>query len=272
MFEAEILGLGAFDPVPLSRPELMDALEGHDKVIAMAEANRLLILAAIDNLGDDGADSERVGRSKSRRSSPKAKQDSKTANQLKDMPETAQKLADGEITTEHAAAAADAAERVSPEAADELAEMASKMPADRFAKKSREWANEREAKKAKDERHKRQRRRRSVRFWKAGDGMVHLRAELDAVAGADVLAALREKIDGLWRADGGRDGTPDDERSHEQRAADAFAELITQQPVARVGKPHTRHMVHIIHHLNTGETSLIDGTPVPDHVLIEVFF
>ena len=175
----------------MARPVLIDAVKGHDRLLALAEANRLLILAAIDELDDQGSDSERVGRSQSKRSARKAKQDTKTAKQLKDMPETAQKLADGEITAEHAAAAADAAERVSPEAADELADKAASMPADRFAKTPREWANAHEKQQAKADRHTRQRRRRSVRFWKAGDGMVHLRAELDDITGADVLAALR---------------------------------------------------------------------------------
>ena len=270
MFAAGMAELKAFDPLPLSRPELTDALEAHDRVIALAEANRLSILATIDDLGDQGADSEQIGRSRSRRSSRKAKQDAKTATALKDMPATAEKLAEGEITTEHAASCADAAERTSPEAADELAEMASSMPADRFAKKSREWASERERREAKEARHRRQRRKRSVRFWNAGDGMVRVHAELDAITGADVVAALRERIDALWRADGGRDGRPDDERSGEQRAADAFAELITQEPVARIGTPHPRHMVHLIHQLSTGQTTLIDGSPVPDEVLDEL--
>ncbi|MEM9518869.1 MAG: DUF222 domain-containing protein [Actinomycetota bacterium] len=174
------------------------------------------------------------------------------------------------MTTEHAEEAADAAARTSPAEADELADLAADMPADRFAKKAREWANARETRKAKKQRHRRQRQKRSVRFWTASDGMVQVHAELDAINGARVLAALRQRIDALWRADGGRDGTPDDQRSPEQRAADAFVDIMTSKPATSTGKPHPRDMVHLFHNLATGETELADGTPVPDEVLIEL--
>ncbi|MEM9518719.1 MAG: DUF222 domain-containing protein [Actinomycetota bacterium] len=272
MFEAALAELKAFDPTPFSRPELADALDAHDKVIARAEANRLRILSTIDALGDNGADSERMGRNRSRRSAKTSKRDARTAAALCDMPDVAQMLAEGEITTEHAAAAADAAARTSPKAADELATMASSMPADLFAKKSREWANGREEDRKKEDRLRRQRRKRSVRFWEAGDGMVHLHAELDPQTGAEVVAALRERINELWRADGGREGTPDEARSTEQRAADAFAELMTRTPASlgRGNKPHPRHMVHVMHHLRDGATELVDGTPLPASVLSDI--
>lgn len=94
MFEAGLAELKAFDPsAALSRPELADALDAHDKIIALAEANRLLVLAAIDGLDDNGSDAERMGRNQSRRSSRKSKKDAKTASALKDMPTVAQKLA-----------------------------------------------------------------------------------------------------------------------------------------------------------------------------------
>jgi hypothetical protein len=142
------------------------------------------------------------------------------------------------------------------------------MPADRFAKTSREWTNRHEAKQAAEARHLRQRRARSARYWTAGDGMVHLHAELDPVTGASVVASLRQRIDQLWHADGGRDGSPDEERSHEQRAADALAEVITTPP--KVGTPHPKHVVHIIHQLASGTAELVDTTPLPDHVLVEL--
>lgn len=270
MFTAAHARLEAFDPRPLSRPELADALAEHDRLIAAAEANRLAILAAIDALGDRGADAATMGRSVSRRSERKAKQDAKVAAALPEMPAVARQLADGRITTEHAALCAVAAERTSTEQADELASMAAAMPADRFAKKSREWANVREAQEAIDARHRRQRRSRSARHWTAGDGMVHVHAELDPVTGASVVASLRERIDALWHADGGRDGTPDGERSHEQRAADALAELITAEPTDRRGAAHPKHTVHVIHQLSDGRTELADGTPVSADSLAEL--
>jgi hypothetical protein len=50
--------------------------------------------------------------------------------------------------------------------------------------------------------------------------------DLDAVDGASVRSVLEAIVDELWRADGGRDGTPDQIRSPEQRRADALVELV----------------------------------------------
>lgn len=269
MFTAAIADLEAFDPRPLSRPELADALAAHDRVIARAEANRLAILATVDALGDRGADAATMGRSVSRRSERKAKSDAKVAAVLGEMPAVAEKLETGHITTEHAALCADAAVRLSPVEADGLASMAAAMPADRFAKQSKEWISKRESALAKEKRHRRHRRRRSASTWTAGDGMVHLHAEFDPLVGAGVVAALAERVDQLWRDDGGRDGTPDEIRSPAQRRADALAGLITQ-PSATGGKPHPRHMVHLVHELATGETQLIDGEPLPAPVLADI--
>lgn len=268
MFTAAHTEMEAFDPRPLSRPELADALAAHDRLIARAEANRLAILAAVDALGDDGADAATMGRTVSHRSERAAKQDARVAAALPEMPTVGEALAAGRITTEHASLCAAAAERTSSKQADELTPLAEAMPADRFAKTSREWTNRHEAKQAAEARHLRQRRARSARYWTAGDGMVHLHAELDPVTGASVLASLRQRIDQLWHADGGRDGSPDEERSHEQRAADALAEVITTPP--KVGTPHPKHVVHIIHQLASGTAELVDTTPLPDHVLVEL--
>ena len=123
MFTAAMTELEGFDPRPLSRPELADALAAHDRMIARAEANRLAILAAVDALGDRGADAATMGRSVSRRSERRAKSDAKVAAVLGEMPAVAEKLETGEITTEHAALCADAAGRLSPGQADELASM-----------------------------------------------------------------------------------------------------------------------------------------------------
>jgi hypothetical protein len=270
MFKTGMAEMREFDPRPLSRPELIDALDAYDRLISLAEANRLLILGAIDDLGDRGADGEQVGRSRSRRSARRAKQDAKTASALKEMPGVAQKLADGEITTEHAASCAAAAARTSTDEADELAEMAASMPADLFATNARKWATKREDRKQRDAAHRRQRRKRSMSTWSTDDGMVHFHAKLDSITGHDGLTALRERIDTLWRADGGRDGNPDDERSPDQRAADAFAALMTQPAAESDGPHHPRSMVHLIHHLASGQTTLLDGTHVPDEVLLEL--
>jgi len=257
--------LRGLDPRPLSRPELVDAIAALDRLIARAEERRLACLAAIDALGDRGADAATVGRSLSRRSDRRAKKDAEVAGRMAEMPAVAGKLASGEITTEHATACADAASRVTNEEADSLAEMAAAMPADLFSKKAREWAGRHESAAAADQRHRQQRRQREASHWTAGDGMVHLHAQFDPITGAAVVASLEERVDSLWRADGGRDGSPAEHRSHGQRRADALAELLTDS--GRDAASHPKYMVHLIHELADGTTELADGTPVPDDVL-----
>ena len=63
-----------------------------------------------------------------------------------------------------------------------------------------------------------------------------------------VLAAWRRTADQLWHDDGGRDGSPDEKRSHTQRRADALAELIcTTTPERSI---HPKHHVHIVWNLD----------------------
>lgn len=279
MFEMAVKAMDGFDPRPLSRPELADALAGYDRVIAKAEAGRMAVLAAVEALDDRGADAASMGRSVSRRSERRAKADAKTAEALAEMPDVAAKLEQGQITTEHAAACADAASRLSPDTANGLASMAASMPADRFAKQAREWVNKRESALAKETRFRRQRRRRKADTWTSGDGMVHIHAQFDPLTGQAVAAALAEQTDRLWRADGGRDGTPDDVRTPAQRRADALAELAgpagdadsaVEVAAPAADAPHPRWMVHVIYNLADGTLQLADGEPLPLDVLAEI--
>lgn len=265
MLTAAIEELQRLDPRPCSRPELVDTIAALDHLIGQAEERRLACLAAIDALGDRGAGAATVGRSLSRRSDRRAKKDAEVASRIAEMPVVAGKLAAGEITTEHATACADAAARVTNEEADSLAEMAAAMPADLFSKKAREWAGRRESAVDADRRHRQHRRKREASHWTAGDGMLHLHAQFDPITGAAVVASLEERVDSLWRSDGGREGSPAEQRSHSQRRADALAELLTDS--SRVVARHPKHMVHLIHELADGTTELADGTPVPDDVL-----
>ena len=245
----------------MSRPELTTTIGGLDRVIAHAQERRLACLAGIDALGDSGADAASVGHSLSRRSNRQSKQDAKVATQLAQMPDVAESLASGVITTEHAAVCAEAAARVSPGEAEELLSLAADLPADRFAKKTREWVNSRESRGVVEKRHARQRRLREVTDWVDGEGMVNILSRLDPISGARALAALREFANQKG---------PDDTRTVKQRRADAMVALLTGARAKRDGKPHPKHMVHLLHCLETGSTELVDGSPVPDEVLIEL--
>jgi hypothetical protein len=186
---------------------------------------QLAVLDAIDTLDDGGLDGAGVARSKGHTSGRSAKKASATAKKLTAMPKTRKKLAAGAITPEHA----DAAEQTGdPEAADEeLADTAAAVPADLFTKRSREWADRNTPDDEHETRHQKQRRHR--RAWCATDkttGMFGFGGDADPIVGAKLKAAWDQEYDRLWRLDGGRDGTPDDVRSPDQRRLDALANLM----------------------------------------------
>ncbi len=245
------------------------------KVESHAVERRLAATAAIDALDDGGIDGVDVTRARARRSTRDAKKAAQTAKALDEMPETRAALARGEITEAHADAAADAAERVSPTEADALVGDAASRPADLFAKQARSWASAREREDEKADRQERQRAAREVSTWTDRDGMWCLLARFDPEAGQELKKVLGQATDRLWRADGGRDGRPDEVRTPEQRRADALHELVTRPASVGTGKrPHPKHQVGVRVDVSrctsddpTGMAEFIDGTPLPQSTL-----
>ncbi|MEO0493432.1 MAG: DUF222 domain-containing protein, partial [Actinomycetota bacterium] len=262
--------LRGVDPQPLSRPELYDLISDLERVRSRVDERLMAAKAALDSLGDAGADSSVVGRSVGRRSERQAKKDMVTARGLAEMPQLAESLAEGRLNVEHAAIFADAAEQVTPEVAQELVKTAESMPADRFAKKAREFVAEHTSAKKAEERHAKQRARRAGWHKTHGDGSVEIHARFDKATGEQVLAAWKRRTDRLWRDDGGREGSPGDVRTHDQRRADALAELIVEETPARAEPVHPRLQVHLVWNLNTGDATWLDGTLVPESILLEM--
>ena len=60
--------------------------------------------------------------------------------------------------------------------------------------------------------------------------MLCLFARLEPIEGKQLTTRVEEISDRLWRADGGRDGTPNDIRTPTQRRADALIQLSPHQP------------------------------------------
>ena len=133
MFEVAHGELEAVKTEGLARAALELLVAELSRVEAHAAERRLAATAAIDALDDGGLGGADVTRVKAKKSAKGSKKAAKTAAALRRMPKTRAKLARGEINEEHADAAADAADRVSPEAADELADRAATRPADLFA-------------------------------------------------------------------------------------------------------------------------------------------
>ncbi|MEM9522109.1 MAG: DUF222 domain-containing protein [Actinomycetota bacterium] len=259
------------DPHPLSRRELYELISNLEKLRSRVDERLMAAKAALDSLGDTGADSSVVGRSVGRRSERQAKKDRVTARGLAERPTLAEGLAEGRLNVEHAAIVAEAAEQVTPEVAAELVPLAESIPADLFAKKAREFVGKHTSAAEAEQRHRRQRERRAAWHTVNGDGSIDIHARLDTATGEIVLADWKRRTDQLWRADGGRDGTPDERRTHAQRRADALAELITEPRTAEAeGSLHPKFQVHLLANLNEGTITWLDGSPVPDSVLEQV--
>jgi hypothetical protein len=273
----------------LTRSGLEERLAELIRLSSHVYERQLAVFDAIDRLDDGGLDSAGVSRSKGKTSSRKANKAAKTAKKLATMPRTRKKLAEGSITDEHADAAADAADRTGdPDAADEkLSRSADLMPADMFAKKSREWADRNEPSDRAEQRHARQRRLRHARTWTADDDMFGFAGAADPIVGAKINAAWNEEVDRLWRLDGGRDGTPDQIRTTDQRRLDAFANLICGHTGTATDTPpapatatstaktatHPKHqgllLIDLARYLGdtNGTATITGGGPIPQPVL-----
>lgn len=266
MFDEAHQALRRIDPNPMSRPELCELITDLERLRSRVDERLMAAKATLDSLGDSGADSSAVGRSLGRRSERQAKRDTATARGLAEMPALAESLAEGRLNVEHAAIVADAAEQVSPDVAAELISVAESMPADRFAREAREFVGRHTSAADAEKRHRRQRDRRAAWHKVHGDGSVEIHGRFDKATGEELLAAWKERTDRLWRDDGGRDGTPDDVRSHAQRRADALADLITA-PAPDAGATHARFQIHIVFNLPSGSVTWLDGSVVADSVL-----
>jgi len=274
MFTAVHIELAEVATTGVSRERLETLVAELTKVESHAAERRLAATAAIDALADGGLDGADVIRVKARRSAKSAKKAARTAAALEKMPKMRASLALGEITEEHADAAADAATRVSPEEADELVDDAASRPADLFAKGARSWATAREREEEKASRQARLRAAREVSTWTDAEGMWCLFAKFDPEAGQELSKALQREGDRLWRDDGGRDGRPDEVRTPDQRRADALHGLVTQPAVTGAGKrPHPKHLVIVRADASrlsaepTGRAEFVDGTPLPQATL-----
>lgn len=273
MLQAVAEAVRGIEPRGMSRPELVDLLSVLDGIEAAATERRLAVLREIDELGDRGLPAAAVNRSVSRRSQRKAQREADTAHKLGAMPKAAEALAAGRINAEHADTLARAADRTSPEQVDDqLVETATSAPADLFARRASSWATKHESQDQAAARHAKQRAARELVTWHNGaddeHGSLKFFGEMDNAAAQAFTVALQEKIDELWRADGGRDGTPNEVRSPAQRALDALVELVLNGRTAGAVAP--RYMVHLVVNLPTGTAEFLDGSPVPPEVIAQL--
>ncbi|MYA74835.1 MAG: DUF222 domain-containing protein [Acidimicrobiaceae bacterium] len=256
----------------LTRSELTAVVEGAGRVVAAMTSLQARCATEIDGLDDGGVNSKTVLREAGRMSTRNANSVAKTAAGLAEMPKLAESLAGGKITAEHAAVAVGAAAKTSAEQVDEqLSGIAEGASVDMFAEHSRRWVNRNQSDDG-EELHKRQRRNRCFKDWVNEDGMGVLVAELDPTSYQTVRKAINAEYDRLWRDDGGRDGTPDDVRTPQQRRADAFVSLVTNPNSA--GPNSTRMQLTVIADIErlraenpTGVAEIVGGEALPQSVL-----
>lgn len=248
-----------------SRGELRQLLDDLHRLESHAAERRMAVLAELDALDDGGLDAASEARTVTHRSARRAARDADTASALSRLPAAADALAAGRITIEHAEKLADAVQETSAEEVDELIDVAEQVPADLFAKRTRKWLGSRRSRDEIDARHERERAARELLVWNddGGSGPLLIHGQMDSATGRDFEAALQAKVDELWHADGGRDGSPDEVRSPAQRRLDALVALVLDGG-STAGLPHVKHLVHIVVTAETGTAEFLDGTPVPE--------
>ena len=154
-----------------------------------------------------------------------AKREVRLAGQLAEVPATAEALAAGAITPQHARLIAEAAGQApasAPIDEDELLEAAEREPADLFGHTLRDHLNERTGDDL-EERRKRQREQRALSWKHEPDGMFRLFGAFDPVTGARIETALTGVAAKLWYAE-----DPNARPTSKQRLADALELLVTR--------------------------------------------
>ena len=211
----------------LSGPDLRGLAATLGRIKNKADSVLCEVAAAVTQSGAGPAAAE-VLQDSVRMSGREARRVARVAEQLVSMPNTAERLASGDITMDHATALANAAEQCGADAVDGdagLLERAGQASSDVFAKEARGFA----ARKSPDRGEARlERRARTASMFVDRDtGMGRVCADFDPISFNLVEQAIDNRTDVLWRADGGRDGKPDLIRTSGQRRADAIFELVT---------------------------------------------
>ena len=230
------------------------------------QANSASVLAKRESHGDGGAGVLAQSAGLSRRT---AAGQVKTAERLQALPEVQRRVESGEVSFTNAKALADTAEKTSADAVAEDSELLAKASAlgpEQFVKEVGRWAASRQHDGGEAD-YRRLRRRRRLSIWDGDDGMVHLRGELDPVAGTKLRNRLQREAERLRRCDL---KLPEGERrSYLQRMADALEGPTAD---ARPGSGPSADIC-IVQHLNADGTKafseIAGGATIPQSVLDE---
>lgn len=244
-------------PTGLSRPQLADAARALARLRSQIAALETDVATEVDGLGDKGADSAETMRGAGRRSRRAARKVARRARALESMPNTKQRLSDGDLTDEHVDSLIDAAEQTSfaeVDGTERLLDDASARPADMAARDIRDWTRRRRSARGHEERQRSRREARGLSLWD-DEGMTVIHGRVDPVTGSEIKAMIDAETDRLWHLDGGRDGAAE-VRTSEQRRADALHELLCRPSTgpARSGVAHPRTQLIVV-----AEAGVISG-------------
>ena len=229
----------------LTRPQLCDLTAEIGQARGALDALEVEVSVAVDSLEDNGADAESIMRNQGRCSKREAARRKRRADRLRNMPNTRKKLAEGDLTAEHADELAKAAEATSEDAVDSdesLLDGASRRPADLAGRDIRDWVDRHQREEDRSDRHSRQRARRSVTLFNGDDDMGVLHCRTDKVSFQQLKARVESVARSLYRQDGGREGRDGVEpRTWDQLRHDAFMILMgvdaTTGAVSAAGAP-----------------------------------
>ncbi|WP_419919501.1 DUF222 domain-containing protein [Candidatus Poriferisocius sp.] len=201
----------------------------------------------------------------------RANRQAKTVNILKDLPHTLDAVKDGWVSMDHAQLIGESHLRapLAKQQEAELIALAIVEDLDKFKKTVGRCENERSGDDSAG-RMEQQRRRRKAAVFNGDDDMVVLHAELDAVSGERVKTALDGMCDRMLR----HDFQSGNDRTFQQRCADALVNLVTQTPGTGIptgedqsdpAPQATTLLVKVDYDALTGQlkdAALMDDTPI----------
>lgn len=263
-FDASLVGLRAMDG---------ERLEERLRLVGRCESRLAAVKAeTIDALArrDGEARAADVLRNDVKQSRGSAKRQVAEAGRLAQVPNTAEALADGAITPQHARLIAEAAEQAPAGAPIDEAELlaaAEQQPADLFGATVREHLNERDRGDL-EERRKRQRAQRRLSFKRQSDGMFELFGRFDPLVGSRIETAITAAANRLWRAE-----DPKNRATPQQRLADALESLVTRGGEADGAAQGVDLLVIVDYDVLAGKLAnprLVDGTPLSAEELLRL--
>ena len=190
--------------------------------VSVLQADAAVVVAARERHGDSGVGVLARSAGLSRRDAAGQVQ---TAQSLQSMPAVRDAVETGQISVANAKTLARASAKTSAAQVNgdaELLEKAAELSVEQFAREAGRWAVKRQGDGGEGE-YRRQRARRRLSIWDGDDGMVHLRGELDPVAGAKVRKRFLLEAERLRRVDLHSPGG--EKRSLNQRMADSLDTL-----------------------------------------------